>query len=490
MLSNPGGGTFNNGNVQPNSSYDPFYLAATKLDWHLGGVELVSSTSYFSRDQRATTDYTQLDRAIFLPTPFPAPGDIGTARFTDSQDNFVQEVRLQSDDAAARLTWVIGAFYMHARENTTEFIADPTLDAEVGGFNPPPFPGGVIYAQPLYLQIDKQLALYGQGDYKLTDAWKLTLGLRVANVTTEGQQFYDGPFVGAVPATAVGSDTEHPVTPKIGLSYQIERDHLLYASAAKGYRIGGLNASLGQLCAGDLANFGLTSTPPNFKPDSLWSYELGAKDTFLDGRLQINSSLYYITWKDIQQNVYLQSCALQFTANLGAAVSKGGDIQAQFRATGSLLLGLDFAYTDAKYTETVRGGTTDFGKPIVSDGDRLPGAPWVANLSAEYDLKEIGGRRPYVRVDYQVSDAQQGLLALQDLNNGNSDPTIPSFPEIKSLAMRAGVRWSGLDISLFGNNLLDSHPLLITSHDTLASPLYFDHTVRPRTIGVTGTYRF
>ena len=79
---------------------------------------------------------------------------------------------------------------------------------------------------------------------------------------------------------------------------------------------------------------------------------------------------------------------------------------------------------------------------------------------------------------------------MQDLNNGNSDPTIPSFPEIKSLAMRAGVRWSGLDISLFGNNLLDSHPLLITSHDTLASPLYFDHTVRPRTIGVTGTYRF
>jgi outer membrane receptor protein involved in Fe transport len=496
LLSNPGAGEFRNGNAQANSSRDPFYLAAFKAEWNPGPVRLTSTTSYFSRDQSANIDYTQLDRTIFLPSPFPPLGDYANAYFTDRQDNFVEEVRLQSADSASRLTWVAGIFYAHVRENTTEYIADANLPAEIlaatgSPFLPPPSQfGGYIYYQNPYLQVDKTLALYGQADFKVIDKLKLTLGLRVENAETDGVQYYAGPFVGPEPATAAGSSVQHPVTPKGTLTYQLDSDNLIYASAAKGYRIGGINAQLGALCTSALTNLGLTTTPAKFSSDSLWSYEFGSKNTFLDHRLQINSSAYYIDWKNIQQNVLLAVCGLQFTGNLGEAVSKGFDIDVRFQPASGLLLGLAAAYTDAKYTETVYATSSGAGLPIVSNGDHLPAAPWNIDLSGEYQLPVFTARKPYLRLDYQLATAQHSLLPLQDPANGNSDTTIPGLPQTQALALRAGLRWSGFDVSLFGNNLLDTHPLLFSSHDTITSPLYYDHTWRPRTLGLTATYRY
>jgi hypothetical protein len=56
--------------------------------------------------------------------------------------------------------------------------------------------------------------------------------------------------------------------------------------------------------------------------------------------------------------------------------------------------------------------------------------------------------------------------------------------------LRAGLRWNGFDLSMFANNVLNSLPVLVTGHDTAATALYYEHTWRPRTIGLTGTYRF
>ena len=47
-----------------------------------------------------------------------------------------------------------------------------------------------------------------------------------------------------------------------------------------------------------------------------------------------------------------------------------------------------------------------------------------------------------------------------------------------------------LDLSLFANNLFNAHPLLGRYQDTVASTLFTDTTFRPRTVGVTGSYRF
>jgi len=135
-------------------------------------------------------------------------------------------------------------------------------------------------------------------------------------------------------------------------------------------------------------------------------------------------------------------------------------------------------------------GPARVGLPIVSARDRLPGAPWTFTLSSEYQLPRFKDKQPYVRFDYHYSTAQTALLPTQNPNNGISDPTIPGLPLVKTLGMRAGFRWNGLDLSIFGQNLTNEHPLLFVTRDTTASNLYFARSSRPRTIGLTATYRY
>ena len=90
----------------------------------------------------------------------------------------------------------------------------------------------------------------------------------------------------------------------------------------------------------------------------------------------------------------------------------------------------------------------------------------------------------------QLTTAQTAQLPIQDPNNGVSDPTFVGLPKIGTLQVRAGARWNGFDLSLFGRNLTDAHPLIYQSRDTTESDLFVDHSLRPRTVGVTVTYRY
>jgi outer membrane receptor protein involved in Fe transport len=490
--SNPSQGVFDNGGAANNPSTDPFYIAAVKAEWALPGVTLISNTSYFSRSQHSVSDYTEFMDIIYLGDPFPAPGHYSLSYFTDNQDNFVQEIRLQSSKPDADLTWVLGAFYSHQRENTTQFIYDPTLPADWQAtygypFPSPLFPGGYAYIQSPFLAIDKQYAVYGQLDYQIVRGLKITAGLRAASVTFSGDSFYEYPLFVGPPVSTTGSANEHPLTPKFGLSYEPNRNNMFYATAAKGYRIGGLNTGLPPSCNPILTALGYPNgVPPDYKSDSVWSYELGTKNTLWDRRLQIAASAFYIKWQNIQQNLYMPACGFQFTANLANAVSSGADVDARLRASEHLTLGLAVGYTDARYTTTVPGSTGN----VVTDGDRLPGAPWVVTASGEYVFPVFDTRKPYFRVDYQVSSSWSGRQPEQDSANVIYDPTIPSYGETKALSARTGVRWGGFDVSFYGQNLLNTHPLLFTAHDLITSPLYFDLTWRPRTLGITGTYRY
>jgi len=531
-LTNAGADKFYNGNALTNPSRDPFSLSAVKIEWNLGFAELTSNTSYFERHQHSTSDYTQYLRATYgffglLPTIYPQPGDAGYATFEDNQRNFYQEFRLASSDPAARFVWNTGIFYSRLNENIPENIFDATLDAETGGnvCSPTlPCPNGEIFTGPVDRVIDKQIAAFGELTFKFTDTLKATAGVRVSKVDFTGSTYAGGPFLGTPNSGTQASSSEKPVTPKAVLSWQPDRSNLYYLSVSKGYRVGGVNVGVGTICGGDLETLGLPTgsdglrhVPTQFSSDSLWSYELGGKNTFLDHRLQIDSSLFVINWKNIQQNVYLPSCGEQFTANLGQVQSRGGDIDVQFRPIDTLTLGLTVAYTDARFTKNSCAGVLQFdgsvmrpdgttgactgivngaaqiAPQIVSEGNRLPGAPWSIMASAEKTFDEWNGRTPYARADYQFTNAQSALLPGQDTRNALFDQSIPGLPQTKNLQLRAGFRWNGYDVSLFADNVLDQHPELFKSRDIaddLTDNLYFGRSVRPRTVGVTATYRY
>jgi outer membrane receptor protein involved in Fe transport len=508
-LSNRQDGEFLNGNAQRNPSTDPFYLAALKLDADVAStMHLTANLSYFSRDQFDTPDYTQFDRADFSLDPRAPYGHVGESPFTDVQHNTILEARLQSTDPNARLSWTTGIYLAHLDENSTQFIYDPTLNSEyLAAYGVPlctalaPCPNGQIFAGPEDRVIDKQLAVFGDVTYKITDQWLATVGVRVARLEISGTSIsygpFDGPTVGAGdPVIAAGSATETPVTPRYVLSYKPDRDNLLYLSAAKGYRGGGINGVLPDTCNPSLQTLGLTSVPTAFSEDSLWSYEFGTKNSFFNHRLQLDASVFLVDWKGIQQNVYLLSCGVQYTANLGVARSEGGDIHVQLKPVSNLMLDLTAAYTDARYTQTICAGVLSctgagaLSEPLVTQGDRLPGAPWTFTFSTEYGFPAFHERDPYIRIDYHYTTAQSGLLPGQDPNNGIADPTIPGLPKTSTLGLRGGLRWSGIDLSLFGQNLTNSHPLLFESRDITNENLYFARSTRPRTIGVTASYRY
>ena len=539
-LSNPGSNQFYNGNQLQNPSHDPFLLSAVKVDWNLGFAQLVSNTSYFRRNQSSTSDYSQFIGAAYaefalLPSIYPqSQNDVGFSPFEDNQRNFYQEIRLASSDPAARVVWNTGLYYSHLNENVPQYIYDTSLRQNILTYStqqgyptdicapPLPCPNGDIYYTPVDRVIDQQTALFGEVAVKLTDTLKATVGLRVSKVEYTGTVSQGGAFLGTPSTLWLASGSEKPITPKFVLGWQPSRDDLLYVSVAKGYRVGGTNSGVGTGCGSDLASLGypvgpggMRQVPLSFSSDSLWSYEIGNKSTFFNHRLTIDSSLFVIDWSNIQQNVYLPTCGNLFTTNVGKVQSRGGDITIQALPVESLSLGLTLGYTDARFTKSSCAGVLQFdaianscagivngqqqsASPVVSKGDRLVGAPWTILASAERTFGEWDGRKPYVRADYQFTTAQSALLPGQDDRNAIFDSTIQGLPVTRNLSLRAGFRWSGYDVSMFVNNALDQNPTMFNSRD-IANPanstrgddmLYFARGVRPRTLGITATYRY
>ena len=495
-LSDPGKSIFINGNRLRNQNRDPFWIAALRADYDLGFADLVSSTSYFRRRNKAESDYTQFDRNLFFGVGVAPVGAAAPVYFTDSQDNFYQEVRLSSKDSEARLSWTVGVFYSRLIENSTEFIYDPTLPAEYEAVYGSPLcastgvlacPGGLIYSQPIYRVVDKQFAGFGEFKYKITDTISAVAGVRVSDVRYNTISDSFGVFFGGRESpTESGGET--PVTPRFSLNFQPDRDKLFYASVAKGFRVGGTNTPLGNLCAADLAVIGIANSPRTYNSDTLWSYEAGAKITAFDRRVTINGSAYLIDWSNIQQNVYLPSCGLQYTDNLGKVRSVGGDLEISARVSDALSLGLTVAYNDAYYTRN-SGGTAPGTSPVVSKGDRLRGAPWSLVASAEYRFGPDARRSPFVRLDYQYSSKLNKLNPQINPANATADPTLSNLPSTENLNLRLGYTLGDAELSVFAQNLTNDLPVLYNNRDVGYTDQYFARSVRPRTFGVTLTFR-
>src|SRR5262249_2794385 len=162
------------------------------------------------------------------------------------------------------LSWTTGLFFSHRDENVPDRIVDPSLQQEVFTYTnaqgfpydicaaPLSCPNSEIYAAPEYRSVDQQIALFGDGSYKIITTLKVTGGLRVERARVSGRVAAGGPFAGTPIQYDSATTNETPITPKFSLSWQPVEDQMYYLSVAKGYRIGGINGSVGDLCGTDL----------------------------------------------------------------------------------------------------------------------------------------------------------------------------------------------------------------------------------------------
>ena len=299
--------------------------------------------------------------------------------------------------------------------------------------------------------------------------------------------------------TGAGTETEYPITPKGSLQFQADPNNLYYLTYAKGYREGGgspqVNASA---CAVDLNALGLTQSPAAYHSDTVDSYEVGSKNQFLDRKLQFEGSLYYLRWHNIQQEISLPVCGYQYTGNLGEAQSRGFDAQIQYEVIHNLIAEVSFGYTSAKYIKAAYAEPVSPTNPVASgllanDGDAIGtpfGAPpWTVAFGAQYNFSLVN-HAAFARVDYEFTSRNNDLTATQDPQASSYDAALTSPPSTNFISLRTGVVVQGVNMALFVDNLLNSHPGLDLSHQDQFTVLFENSTFRPRTVGLTATYRY
>ena len=232
---------------------------------------------------------------------------------------------------------------------------------------------------------------------------------------------------------------------------------------------------------------------------------MGTKNNF-DNRLRVASSVYYIKWHNIQQTVLPPVCQISWIQNLGEAVAKGADIQAEFAVTPSFTAEFSAGYTDSRYVRSSYVGANHVDVlPVAANGNAIvgqggqPGAPVTASLGLEYKF-EAFGHESFVRGDWEYQGKAKWASPGQDPGSLQYDDANYTLPATNFVTARLGVQAGDWQVALFIDNLMDSRK--VTNYNWTINPgvapdgvnsgttrLERDWTYRPRTIGVTFTYR-
>lgn len=280
--------------------------------------------------------------------------------------DFSQEIRIASDGGGA-FNYVAGLFFQNRKRDYTQNGLVPGADAHVGA---PATNFGTPDADQLFFGTQnvhqKQYAVFGEISYSFAPELTATVGLRAFKFKEDYETYSSGLLNGGSSAST-GSFDESGVTPKFNLSYSPNDDHLIYAEASKGFRLGGVNTTVPvDLCRSDLNRLGRTDAANNFDSDSLWNFEVGTKSKLDDGRFTLNASAYYIKWQDIQTTLSLPSCSFSFRTNAGKARSLGLELEARVAPTSQTEFYATLGITDVELTQDVPFTTWQRGDKVPS----------------------------------------------------------------------------------------------------------------------------
>jgi iron complex outermembrane receptor protein len=336
-----------------------------------------------------------------------------------------QELRLNY--SVERLKWLAGLYYDKIHND---------IDYEVTSI----IPG---MSGPTSRDFDGDTyAVFANLTYPLTKQLSLVTGLRYES---EEQDFEDN-----ILNTKL-DDSWSSLSPKIALEYRFTPAIMTYASASQGYRSGGFNAN---------------ATDPqyySYDPEKLWSYEIGVKNAFLNNRLIINGSVFYMDITDMQVNEAV-SPVVTYVTNAAEATGKGFELEMTARITDGLSLMAGYGYTDIEF-DKYKDALGDY------DGNKNPFAPkYTFNIGAQY-RHESGF---YARADL----IGYGKMYFDKANEYSRDA-------YEIVNAKIGYEAEHFDIYLYAKNLFDKE----YDSDEYYSGFYTIYS-DPREIGLQLVYRF
>jgi iron complex outermembrane receptor protein len=490
--------------LYPNLTYDPDQTnqgqnsathknvlgMSARVDWDASWGSLTSITGL--RRLHNDTNWSRLGD--------PDNQALTTAIVQDKQ--YTQELRATSA-AGGRLTWLGGLFYLHAdkQEDDQQGLNLNPATANGGAF---PFPIVGVEQDVQQKIVDEVGALFGEVGYTIVDSLKLTLGGRGQWERKSGSSAIVANFAPGNPldafyplvfpdASADYSHTWWSFTPKATLDYQLRQSFLLYATAAKGYKSGGWDTSAS-------SDYGRPSAAVSqhlataFQPETVRSYELGAKYLSQDRRWQVNAAAFIADYRDMQTNQFNPQTAVFQTTNAGSARDKGVELETTGALTNWLTVGLNYTYQLARYTDYVQSATQN------NTGNAIPETPKHSiNLSAEtrFPLPAVPGSIN-VGGDYTYRTAVH-------FSDANDEPAFllkeSKFDGIVNLHSTWNSRGDTWHVSAFASNLTNRSTVVYATDvsgfyltppeaENPANRIYSVIRVPSRLIGLTVRHEF
>lgn len=440
-------------------------LISLEAELDLGFAKLVSATGYSEHRERGNRDQTDLLITLeYSYEQFPS-----FTAFTEERDEteiFTQELRLVSN-LDGPFSFIIGGFYNDEkiRALSTEFAPgfDQFAVDEFGGVQLRP--DSIEYIAPFNSDL-REVAVFGELSYQITDAWQITVGGRYYDYDLETESAVDLPlletvFNGRDPDSIVfdftpANQKDNGFLYKINTSYEVTPDVLLYGTISQGFRIGNSNGL--EPCdpnAGQQQNICGLPNELEFTADETTNYEIGFKTQWLDRRLTLNGAVYYIDWQGPQVASATINGSSPITINGAGAESKGLEIFGSLQATDRLSFRGAYSYTDAQLTDVSSALLNEltppgFGTTPVDgqDGDRLPGSPkhqgsffvdYELPIADEWDMKFSYGVTAHSNVLTRTGSRAGGLV----------------LPGFDTHNVSVSVKGKGWTATVYANNLFN-----------------------------------
>ena len=328
--------------------------------------------------------------------------------------------------------------------------------------------------------------------------------------------FVPGPGVRQGPGVAVTlpKTSSSFTTPRITVDYKLLDGVMLYASVAKGRKPGGISTTTSG--SWNDADYDGKYDEISYSAEKLKQVEFGAKMQFLENRLRINPSIFKMTYSDKQtgsQFVTPSGLLVGRIINAGQATVKGMDLEAEYRVTSNLTVGINYSYLDARYddfpftstspTDAARFGGCPRGENprlcyINLAGKKIERAPEHSVVATARWQRAVGDLMGAKDVRFFIEGDVQGqgerfvdqwnLVKLDDFVHGN---------------LRVGLESDRWDVMLYANNVTDDDTVMAGVNNPGAVDQYFfDFTSfspsdafvatmpDPRVIGLRFSWRF
>jgi iron complex outermembrane recepter protein len=430
------------------------------VDWNLGPVSILSSTSYGILDSETANDVTPLYGGFAVALFGGTPG----ALLDDNVElrKFTQEIRLTSP-ASELLEWQAGAYFTHELGTVNEYLDGVTL------------PAGTLLGlieQPIVSSEYKETAGFGDLTYHILPQFDLQLGGRYSHNEQSATQVTNfNALISPVPEVFNSTSSGNVFTYSVAPQWHVDANTMVYARLATGYRPGGPNV---------IPPSAPSTVEREYGSDKTTNVELGVRSTQLDGMLFLDVALYHVNWKNIQLLEEVDGFGIN--GNGGTARTQGLEWSARVAPLQGLKLEWTGAYTEAKLTSPAPALDANSGDP-------LPYAPkWSTAVDGEYDWVLFADCKAFAGATWSYVGARSSDFAEAPPVSATAAPGQIVLPSYNTTAARVGIDKGQYRFTVYGKNLTDARG--ISEYESVGAPYSTVTVIQPRTVGATLSLKF